>query len=359
MPSIHKYEERHTTQVGEPKKMNTHLGCFESFSERDGQLGVSGWLLWPDGPADTIAFRKENVGHLIAEKVERPDLNRALPHIPDAEEGGFSIVLPLSYMREGPIYECDVIGYRGETPLGGMRLRYHTPDRDMPLPPHELMERIALSSSEAYFMATGLQSTNDLLAYAEPHIPLEKVRRFLDWGCGCGRFTRHVMERLPHTAIFGVDIDEECIRWMRTNHPGHRFILCDPENPDGFKEGAFDLIFATSMFTQITKAQQDLWLPALARMLAAGGLLLATTHGPQAARLFNQPVILEETLRDGFFDGVAQEFQAENDPNQYFRAAFQTEAFTREAWSSWLEVLDHHPCGLHCFQDLWVMRRRD
>lgn len=332
---------------------NPPLGCFESYCEHDGQLVVSGWLLWLDGPADTIAFHKGGGDHLIARNVDRPDLAVAFPHIPRAEQGGFAITLPLALMRSGPIHECIVTGLRQDRELGSKPLRYHTPGKDVPFPPPSLMERIALSTDEVYFLATGIHGANDLLACTE----VEKVRTVLDWGCGCGRLTRHVMDRLPHAELHGVDIDEECITWLRDNQPRGSFHLCRADEPLSFDEGFFDLILATSMFTQISIAQQEKWIPELARVLAPDGTLLATTHGHDAARFFHQPLILDALVQEGVFDGVGSEYVAENDPKGYLRAAFQTEAYTRRRWGEHVEIAEYIPCGLHFLQDLWILKK--
>ena len=165
------------------------------------------------------------------------------------------------------------------------------------------------------------------------------------------------MDRLPHTELHGVDIDEECIAWLRENHRRGSFHLCRAHEPLSFDDGFFDLIFATSMFTQISIAQQERWIPELARVLAPEGTLLATTHGPGAARLFHRPLILDTLAQEGVFDGVGREYVAENDPKGDLRAAFQTEAYTRRRWSGYVEIADYIPCGLHFLQDLWILKK--
>ncbi len=57
--------------------------------------------------------------------------------------------------------------------------------------------------------------------------------------------------------------------------------------------------------------------------------------------------ILDETL-DPALDGVAPE---------YYRAAFQTPAFTRERWGREFESLDYVEGGLSALHDLVVLRR--
>jgi SAM-dependent methyltransferase len=104
-------------------------------------------------------------------------------------------------------------------------------------------------------------------------------RRALDFGCGAGRTLRHFLDRADETELWGSEIDEPSVEWVRAvlSPPVH--VVLSPElpplpNPDGH----FDLIWAISVFTHLTDAWSR-WLLELHRLLADDGLLIVTTMG--------------------------------------------------------------------------------
>ena len=127
------------------------------------------------------------------------------------------------------------------------------------------------------------------LAGIEPH------HRVLDIGCGIGRMARPLVRFLdPARGSYdGFDVNREGIEWCRAHyaaHPHFRFRAVDLFNtryrPDAgesarefrfpYPDGAFDLVFATSVFTHLPREEADRYLQESARVLAPGGRLLAT-----------------------------------------------------------------------------------
>ena len=124
--------------------------------------------------------------------------------------------------------------------------------------------------------------------YAQLGRPPEADRRWLDFGCGCGRVARHLIGRearprrpgstTPESTSIAAQID-----WAARHLPG-RFEVIPTAPPTALAGGSFDLIFTISVFTHLDEAMQEAWLAELARLLRPGGLLLATTHAPEIAR---------------------------------------------------------------------------
>jgi SAM-dependent methyltransferase len=94
----------------------------------------------------------------------------------------------------------------------------------------------------------------------------------LDWGCGCGRISRH-LPRHTDARIVGRDIDPVTVAWSAANLPGD-FRLSGLAPPLDLGDGSVDVILAQSVFTHLGEAAQRAWLAELARVLAPGGLLL-------------------------------------------------------------------------------------
>ena len=105
-------------------------------------------------------------------------------------------------------------------------------------------------------------------------------KRILDLGCGAGRLLRHL---LPYAEVGaqlnGCDIDGPSIKWLddHLNPPVHAFEN-DALPPLPLADNSLDLVIATSVFTHIFQGWSD-WLLELHRVLAPGGLVVATYLG--------------------------------------------------------------------------------
>ena len=189
----------------------------------------------------------------------------------------------------------------------------------------------------------------------------------LDWGCGCGRVARYFLSRVPEIQFTGCDIDGEAIEWCRRDLGG-TFFRVDPAPPTPFADGTADVIIACSVLTHLVAADQDRWLKEMSRILAPGGTFLASTNGDftfqlaggrgrrarlQAAwrRLTGAGRLsgINDTKLDRTLDGIA--------PKGYYRAVFQSRAYTIDTCSKYFQVLDYVERGLNGHQDLVILRR--
>jgi SAM-dependent methyltransferase len=102
--------------------------------------------------------------------------------------------------------------------------------------------------------------------------------RVLDFGCGSARVLRHFLEEAERAEFWGCDIDGPSVDWARTHFsPPMRFEQNRPEPPLPFAAGAFDLVWATSVFTHIDRWSE--WIAEMHRVLAPGGMLIASFLG--------------------------------------------------------------------------------
>jgi hypothetical protein len=77
-------------------------------------------------------------------------------------------------------------------------------------------------------------------------------RQILDWGCGCGRVTRFLVN-IPGPVIVGADIDADNITWCRDNLRAGVFQVLPLRPPTLFAEEQFDLVIGTSVFTHLAE----------------------------------------------------------------------------------------------------------
>lgn len=342
-------------------------GYFNLVQHDGNALRAIGWLFRIDQPFDEI--RVSINGSLIESRspIEMPDVAAAFPLIPHAAHSGFSILHP-DASTSGTL---EVTGLNRGHLSGGLKTTF---SRDVvalgPLPPKPLMRRVSGSEDGDFFRADGQRTFADFAAAVEGHGGFSRVRRMLDWGCGCARVTAYFLADQRIGEVHGVDIDGEATAWCaRTLTHGH-FQQTGPYPPLPFPDGHFDLVVAYSVFTHLEREVQKAWLAEMRRVLAPGGLLLATVHGEFAA-LFAFPDRLPRTLsgriaerlglrtiipgeimdgtRDHALDGVA--------PSDYYRGVYQTKSYTVREWSQFLEVLEYREAGVGNFQDLVVLRK--
>jgi SAM-dependent methyltransferase len=104
-------------------------------------------------------------------------------------------------------------------------------------------------------------------------------RRALDFGCGAGRTLRHFLDQADDAELWGSEIDQPSVEWVRqTLSPPVHVVLSGELPPLPDSEEHFDLIWAISVFTHLTDSWSR-WLLELHRLLADDGLLIVTTMG--------------------------------------------------------------------------------
>lgn len=122
----------------------------------------------------------------------------------------------------------------------------------------------------------------------------EQYRRVLDFGCGCGRLARQLIQQNPRPDRYvGFDLHAGMIRWCAQNLAPHaagfEFHHHDvfyagfnpaPDRPlhAPFPVGddAFSMAVAISVFTHLTQIQTTSYLTELARVIEPDGVLLST-----------------------------------------------------------------------------------
>lgn len=145
-------------------------------------------------------------------------------------------------------------------------------------PPAELIRRTYGDATFRGFDRWGLANARDVTAIIERHIKGEHLD-VAEWGCGLGRIAVHLPERWDYT---GFDIDESSIDWCKKHLRG-TYKLNDPEPPLPADDQSFDVVFAVSIFTHLTREAHRVWPHEIARILRPGGIFVFTVHGDEQA----------------------------------------------------------------------------
>jgi SAM-dependent methyltransferase len=123
-----------------------------------------------------------------------------------------------------------------------------------------------------------------------PYLGTDAFRSVFDFGCGCGRVARQLIQQREQPARYlGVDLHAGMVRWCHQNLTPHapqfEFVHHDAYddnfNPDGERshllrfpaeDDQFTLFNAISVFTHLTEDQTPHYLAEAARVLAPDGV---------------------------------------------------------------------------------------
>ena len=199
------------------------------------------------------------------------------------------------------------------------------PGENLPVPAGVLRYLVAGTDDLAWFLGAGQlgrKTLDDLLA--KRGRSLAGCPKILDFGCGCGRVTRH-LKGLTGVAVHGCDSNARAIRWCERNLDFADFLVNGLEPPLPYADGSFDLIYAFSVFKHLNDALQGRWMDELRRALAPGGLLVVTVHGDKCAEGLNLGERADYdagrlVVREG--DVVGSNFCSAFHPQSYVRGAF-------------------------------------
>ncbi len=152
-------------------------------------------------------------------------------------------------------------------------------ETEAPIPPIALTARLAQAPRTWTDVQGYLERGRQALRAIERVLPDEWTwsnKRVLDFGCGAGRTIRHLHDMAATSEVWGCDIDPACIAWNTENlGPSISFAVNDHAPPLPFESEMFDLVYALSVFTHIDTHWAS-WLLELHRILAPGGILVAT-----------------------------------------------------------------------------------
>lgn len=179
---------------------------------------------------------------------------------------------------------------------------------------------------------------------------LAECRSLLDLGAGCGRVVRHL--RTPAgPKLHGCDCNVTAVRWCQKHLPFAAFAVNGLEPPLPYPAGAFDLVYAFSVFTHFDAGLQPRWMAEVRRVLAPGGLALISLHGDGALDA------LTPGERAAYMGGKLVVREATVAGTNYC-AAYHPDRYVRGDFSAGFEVADHIPLGAkgNPPQDLYVFR---
>jgi SAM-dependent methyltransferase len=202
------------------------------------------------------------------------------------------------------------------------------------------------------YLADGWRTLSELMWLLEVHDrPLAKVTSFLEFASGFGRFTRHLVKRLPAGALSVSDVVPQAMDFLPAQFPVQAFVSTRaPEDLEVPKK--YEVVFVLSLFSHLPASTWSRWLAKLWQATRPGGLLIFSTHGESCATKAN--VRLDEK---GFAFSSGSESTALEQAE--YGVAYTSEEFVRGV------VATHAPGAVHTFmpdhfwsqQDAHILRR--
>lgn len=160
----------------------------------------------------------------------------------------------------------------------------------LPIPPNDV-GTIVQARDGASYLKTGHKLKSMLLHYTG----VTQKSNILDIGAGPGRVARHFVDFIePPGRYVGMDIEKPNMDWCEENiaaaNPAFNFFHQDVYNglynPRGkskaseyrfpFKDGSFDMVFLTSIFTHLVPEDAQNYLSEISRLLKPDGVCFCT-----------------------------------------------------------------------------------
>jgi len=324
----------------------------------DGSWWLTGWMVSPEQPMDSVDVHLEGQKVLTTPLRDRPAVRDFLPWIEHAGCSGFELALPNGSETTGRTRRVELLGTHGGKPVGKLVQLLRADLDDAPAPPEEQMWRVVHTRRDILFKLGGLKVFGDFLTVICRHRDFRTVRRVLDWGAGVGRVAMHLLAIDAGPEVRGCDIDPHAVAWANEHVEPGAFSRIDPLPPTPYESRSFDLIVSYSVLTHLTREAQAKWLAEMQRLLAPQGLLVATVHG-EFATSFALQGKMELMPADGFWDATLDPTLDGIAPDGYYRSTYQARSYTEREFSKWFDVVDYVERGAESFQDVVVMRARD
>ncbi|MCS6891764.1 MAG: class I SAM-dependent methyltransferase [Rhodovarius sp.] len=353
--------------------------------DADGHLLVQGWYSWPGRPPPPLAmtFNGEAVEELATGPWVNPDdPTRAEPAAlapafcwwPGNRGWHVSARVPRRLVeaaaatgRPAAIRLRDAAGQPATSrwDVVWMDARaFLDPDAE-PAPPPAMIRRVMGYEDRSDWQQSGLCNLDYVAAGFQQAAMagLAEVGRVLEWGCGSGRLSRHLIAR--GVPVAGVDIDAEAIAWCNRHlapraRAAAEFRVSGLAPPLPYSDATFDAAIGVSVITHLDAEHEAMWLGELARVLRPGAPCVLTVQGFRAFSVLANPRLLRELRGAGASHGtighLLDEVLGEN--QDYYREAFHTEEWIRARWTTHFELVSVLPGAHFVMQDAVVLRRR-
>jgi SAM-dependent methyltransferase len=150
-----------------------------------------------------------------------------------------------------------------------------------PIPPDELLYLVSGHADREPWARSRRAAVVDVIIpmLAAAGIDIATRKSILDFGCGCGRILAGWEGVLGQARLTGADINPKLVPFCQENIRFATVVQCGAYPPLPFPSGAFDFVYAASVFTHMKEQALHDWAAEMARVLEPGGALMISYHG--------------------------------------------------------------------------------
>jgi ubiquinone/menaquinone biosynthesis C-methylase UbiE len=149
---------------------------------------------------------------------------------------------------------------------------------DLPAFPPEKVQKITNNLSGVETMRGAAEFYRIADQEMAKHLPRDVADlKLLDFGAGWGRITRLFLRSMAPENLYGIDVDERLVAAGRELLPSLNFEQLASGGSLPYDDAQFDVVVANSVFSHLSLDFHLFYINELARVMRAGGLLLATT----------------------------------------------------------------------------------
>jgi 2-polyprenyl-3-methyl-5-hydroxy-6-metoxy-1,4-benzoquinol methylase len=177
-----------------------------------------------------------------------------------------------------------------------------------------------------------------------------RINSFLEFACGYGRFTRHLLGHLDPKKITVSDVYKGAVDFQKATFGVEGFYSeFDPAELEIQKN--YDVIFVASLFSHLPEKTWRPWLKKLFNSLSDNGVLIFSTHGTSCMA---DPAQMPHT---GFLYLNMSESKSHSFDD--YGTTYVTSDFVQTAVreNTGASVLLEIPKGLWSYQDVYVVKR--
>lgn len=133
------------------------------------------------------------------------------------------------------------------------------------------------------YLSDGWRTMTELQVLMEKygHV-LGRSQAFLEFASGHGRFTRHLVKRLPQGALTVSDVVPGSVGFLQ-NLLGVKGVESTPQPQALRLPETYEHVFVLSLFSHLPQSTWGDWLACLYEAVRPGGLLIFSTHGLKCA----------------------------------------------------------------------------
>jgi len=172
---------------------------------------------------------------------------------------------------------------------------------------------------------------------------------FLEFACGYGRFTRHLVQILESNHIWVSDIYKTAVDWLKQKlHVNGFYSAADPDSISVDKQ--FDFIFVGSLFSHLPESLFVRWLSALFHMLKDGGILAFSVHDMAISESPGEEYIYRECS------------ESDTLSTDIYGMSYVSHDFVKKSLAKAIDAytdLRHIVCGLYEAQDFYILMKNN